>query len=323
MTYSPLKTIHIQSFQSIKDATIEMGRLVVLVGPGDAGKSAILRAFRAACLNDGNDEDIRHGEKRTQVTLTFEDGTVIEWSKTKSKGGEYRAFGQDYSKTGGAVPEAIADYLGIGQIEIDSTSELTPQLSDQHDSPFVLWETGSKRARILGKATRLDTVVSAQMQCKKEIDRGRREAEEATTTRVDVEARLDALPDYQSIDHELVNVEDDLTTITDSIKKAERAQELAAQIAEVRSRATAVDITPLQERLWGASGALETAEQIKALSSRIPELQRSITELGKRADDHRVSYESFQEQYKDACTEAGACLVCGGLLTHEECEGRG
>jgi DNA repair ATPase RecN len=320
MTYVPLKTIQISNFQSIKDATIELGRLTVLVGPGDAGKSAILRAFRAVCLNDGNDEDIRHGEKKTQVTLTFEDGTVIEWWKDKGKGGCYRAFGQEYNKTGGAVPEDIAKYLGIGQIEIDSTSELTPQLSDQHDSPFVLWETGSKRARILGKATRLDTVVSAQMSCKKEIDQARRESGEAATTLVEVEERLKALPNYQTIEQGLAAAEGDLSTITSSIQRAERAQELANQIAAVRSRgATTFDVAPLRGRLQEAGEALARVITIKTLGNQIPELQRSIEEFGKRATDHRISYESFQEQYQTACVEAGACPVCGGLLTHKEC----
>jgi DNA repair exonuclease SbcCD ATPase subunit len=321
--YTPLTSIRIENFQSIKAATIELGRLTVLVGAGDAGKSAILRALRAACLNDASDDDIRHGQKKVEVTLTFEDGVTIEWWKQKGQGGCYRMTDSDpervFTKTGGAVPEEIAEYLGIGTIEVDATTELTPQLSDQHDLPFLLWETGSKRARILGKATRLDVPISAQMLCKKELDQTRRGAEDATTALVDVEERLGALPDYENLEGRLDETEANLKTIDDNLRLVRRARGLADQIAEVRSRATAVDVAPLRARLDDAAEALEVAERAQFLGRRIPELKNTLTGLTERAADHQEALESFLKQYQEACLSSGVCLVCGGLLTHEEC----
>ncbi len=90
--YPPLRTVTIENFQAIASTSFDLGNLTVLVGEGDVGKSSIIRAIRAAFLNDGDDLDIRHGEKRATVTLTFDDGTVIEWSKVRGKGGTYRAF---------------------------------------------------------------------------------------------------------------------------------------------------------------------------------------------------------------------------------------
>jgi DNA repair exonuclease SbcCD ATPase subunit len=323
-SYSLLTSIHIKDFQSISDATIELGRLTVLVGAGDVGKSSILRALRAACLNDASDDDIRHGQKKVEVTLTFEDGVTIEWWKQKGQGGCYRTTSKrtepiEYTKTGGAVPEAITEYLGIGTIEVDATTELTPQLSDQHDLPFILWETGSRRARILGKATRLDVPISAQMLCKKELDQTRRGAEDATTALADVEERLAALPNYEALGSRLDETEANLKTIDDNLRLVRRARELADQIAEVRSRATAVDVAPLRARLDDAAEALEVAERAQFLGRRIPELNNTLTGLTERAADHQEALESFQTQLDTACEESGVCVVCGGLLTHEEC----
>ena len=56
-TYSPLIKVRVQGFQSIEDETLELGQLTVLIGEGDAGKSAYLRAIRAAFLNEGDDLD--------------------------------------------------------------------------------------------------------------------------------------------------------------------------------------------------------------------------------------------------------------------------
>lgn len=325
-TYSPLTSLRIKDFQSLEDATIELGRLTVLVGPGDVGKSAILRALRAACLNDGADEDIRHGTSRCEVELFFDgqahrgDASVrLRWWKDRGKGGCYELNGKTFIKTGGAVPKEVAAVLGIGLIEVDATTELTPQLSDQHDQPFVLWETGSKRARILGKATRLDMVVSAQMTCKKELDQTKRAAEEASTTLADVEERLAALPDYEALEGEVTQTEGNLKTIEDNLLLVRRARELADRIEEVHSRATAVNVAPLRERLDVAAAALEVAERARFLVRRIPELEKQLTDLTGRGADHEEALLSFALQLEAACEEAGVCPTCGGLLNHEEC----
>ncbi len=322
--YSPLKTLRVQNFQSITDATVELGALTVLVGPGDAGKSAILRALRAAVLNDGHDDDISHGEKQCQVTLTFEDGTEIVWWKDKKKGGCYgfrtADESQEFVKTGGAVPDVIAAYLGVGLIDVDATTELTPQLSDQHDVPFILWETGSKRARILGKATRLDTVVTAQMSCKKEFDKAHRDAEKASSELEEVEARLSALPDYEGLGARVKTTEENLQTIDDSLTLVRRARELADQIEEVRSRAVAVDVAPLQARLADAAEALELAGRVQNITRSLPDAKRTVGDLEGRINDNTAALESFIEQHKTACEEAGVCTLCGGLLDHEECK---
>jgi DNA repair ATPase RecN len=325
MSYSPIKTLRIKNFQSLEDITIDLGPLTVLVGQGDVGKSAVLRALRAACLNDGNDDDIRHGSKRCTVDLIFADGVNITWWKDKGKGGCYGFHSEDeyteYLKTGGQVPDAIAEYLGIGLIKVDATTELTPQLSDQFDAPFIVCETGSKRARILGKATRLDVVVSAQMQCKKELDAAKRGAAEAATGLAGVEGSLAALPDYEAIEAEVGQAETNLETLADSILLAGRLQELADQMAEVSSRATAIDVAPLQAQLREAGEKLDTAERVQLLAQKIPDMTRTAEGFVKRRADHQEAIESFQAQLVSACEEAGACVECGGLLSHKECAG--
>ncbi|KKN40245.1 hypothetical protein LCGC14_0735250 [marine sediment metagenome] len=319
--YPRLISIRVVNFQIIVDSTLELGNLTVLCGAGDVGKSAFLRAIRAVCLNDAVDEDIRHGTKQTEVTLTFEDGTEIIWSKALKKGGCYRMGDTEYNKCNGQVPEAIAEYLGIGSIEVDSTTTLTPQLSDQHDLPFIIMETGSKRARILGKATRLDLVITAQMQCKKELDQTRRAATEAATSLTIVEEQLEAIPDYKDIENDLNGVEGDIKTLQESLERADQAENLVDRIEEAHSRATALDVAPLYAKLDVAAESLDRAECLQCLAKRIPELTKEMEDRGKRVGDHKEALESFQEQLTATCIEAGICEACNGLLSHEECTG--
>ncbi|KKK88103.1 hypothetical protein LCGC14_2746550 [marine sediment metagenome] len=219
------------------------------------------------------------------------------------------------------MPEAIAQYLGIGTIEVDATTELFPQLSDQFDHPFLLWETGSKRARILGRATRLDTVISAQMLCKKELDAAKRGLEKATTSLGEVEEQLEELPDYEALEREVDEGEGNLQTLSDSLARADKARDLADRLEEVQSRATAVDTGALLKILRDAATTLDSAERMRFLADRIPQLQRTIRDLDQRETDNREALASFQTQLTEACKEAGVCEVCQGLISHEECTG--
>ncbi len=318
-TEFPIKTLRAQSFQVYEDVTIELGQLSVLIGQGDSGKSALLRALRVVCLNDGVDEDIKHGEKKAIVTLEFEDGVVIEWSKERKKGACYRMGDQEYTKCNSQVPEDIAAYLGIGTIEVDATTELFPQLSDQFDHPFLIWETGSKRARILGKATRLDTVISAQMLCKKEMDTAKRGLEKATTSLTKVEEQLEVLPDYEALEREVDEGEGNLQTLSDSLAHADKALDLAERLEEVQSRATAVDTGALLKVLDDAATALDVAERQRFLAERIPQLERTLRDLDQRKADNDEALASFQTQLTEACIAAGVCEVCNGLVSHKEC----
>ena len=319
-TYSPLRTVTIENFQAIASTSFDLGNLTVLVGDGDVGKSSIIRAIRAAFLNDGDDLDIRHGETRATVALTFDDGTVITWWKDKGKGGCYRMNDQEFLKTGNQVPTEIEEFLGIGVIDIDATTRLTPQLSDQHDLPFILWEVGSKRARIIGQATNLDVVVRAQMKCKKELDSYRRDVttqEEASTTLHDT---LSTIPDFSTLDERAAAAEETLGLVMDISRRLTRARELADMLDEVHSRATGIDTAPLNERLDIAGNEVDLVQRGDDLTVRLATVTKTLESLATDKDNHDEALVSFEIQLEEACADEDACIVCGGLLNHEECD---
>ena len=319
MTYSPLRTVAIENFQAISSTSFDLGNLTVLVGEGDVGKSSIIRAIRAAFLNDGDDLDIRHGEKRATVTLTFDDGTVIEWSKDRGKGGCYRLNDQEFLKTGGKVPDEIAEFLGIGVIDIDATTKLTPQLSDQHDLPFILWEPGSKRARIIGQATNLDVVVRAQMKCKKELDGLRRDVDTKEEAVGELTDSLASLPDFEGLDARAAESEETLALIESTNLRLSQARELADTFDEMQSRTSMVDVDPLLARLDEVETLLPQLEGGDTLAVSLPTVRKTLESLSEARANHEEALQSFPLQLEEACTAEGVCIICGGLLSHEEC----
>ena len=327
MNYSPMVTMVVKNFQAVESATIHFGQLTILVGAGDSGKSSLLRAFRALCLNDAHDLDIRHHQKQLEVELTFEDGTVIQYWKKKGQGGCYTLeydevnegrVGVEFSKTAGQVPPQIAEYLGIGLINLDAQTELTPQLSDQHDTPFILWETGSKRARILGKATRLDTVVTAQMACKKERDEATSMVKECVSSLEVVCVNRNIIPDYKSMGLTLEQCSADIDLIDAETAHADRALELDDLLAEVRSRAV-VDVVKYTAWLDQADKSLDYAQQLESVSRELPKADYAARKANQVKNEAGEALALATVQYENACDTAGVCHTCGGLLNHEEC----
>ena len=319
MTYSRLASVDIENFQAIAHTSFALGNLTVLVGEGDVGKSSIIRAIRAAFLNDGDDLDIRHEQNKTTVTLTFEDGTVITWWKEKGKGGCYQMGETTFLKTGNQVPDEIAAVFGIDVIEIDASTKLTPQLSDQHDNPFILWEPGSKRARIIGQATNLDVVVRAQMKCKKELDGYRRDATTNEEELAKLQDGLSKIPDLVSLEQRADAAEETISLVIDISRRLTRARELAEMLSEVHSRATGLDLVPLQKSLASIDRNMVVVKSGTDLAPRLAALNRTLENLKESRDDHAEALLSFTTQLEEACAEEGVCVICGGLEDRSEC----
>lgn len=330
MSYPKITELLVSNFQSIESSALQLGDLSILVGPGDVGKSAHLRALRALLLNDANDLDIRWNTPYASVVLLFEDETVIEYTKQKGKGGEYAVTVDggttNYTKTAGQVPEQVANLLGISEIEVDATTTLTPQLSDQADTPFILWETGSKRARILGKATRLDMVVSAQMACNKTLSSLKQQVKKDTQERDRLEEELASFPDLDDLERRFAEeVDKPLQIITHSEGIVRRGRELAEAMAKVQ--ATAVDTSPVLEKIREIKSQIDQYENVlstqhsfRALYEGVALATQKHSQASNEAELLKDKVKAAKRKYTKACKEAGVCEVCGGLESHDNCK---
>lgn len=268
--------------------------------------------------NDAEDADIRHGASRTEVTLFFEDGKSIEWWKEKGKGGCYRFEDTDYTKTGGAVPEAISEVLGIGLVEVDANTTLTPQISDQHDRPFIICETGSRRARIIGKATRLDTVVTAQMKAKSGLDQRKRDLGTEEKELAQLEEQRSALLDVGELEVQAEAARAAFTFLQESVGIFDRARALSEELREVRSR-TVVDLAPVIRRLSVLHERITGAIQLNTLVAQYTNEASIIDQRTDQQQKAELTLAGLKVQYIDECRKVGVCSGCEGLLDHKEC----
>ena len=121
-----LEQLTIKNFQKHKLLDIDLDeQITTIVGPSDAGKSAVLRALRWVLTNqpDGT-AFIREGAKRASVCVVV-DGQEV--TRLKGKSNQYRLGDKELVSFGrGKVPDLVARLLQVGEVNF--------QL--QHDSPF-------------------------------------------------------------------------------------------------------------------------------------------------------------------------------------------
>lgn len=153
---SRFRHLLIENFQSHARTELDfVPGLNVLVGPSDSGKSAILRALRWVLFNTPRGtEFIREGAEQCRVVLTLENGTEIERIRGRKKALNRYIL----RRTDGS--EEVLEGLGVGPHPIIvETHGIHPfadqdayvQVGTQLEPPFLLSESGSSKAKWIGR----------------------------------------------------------------------------------------------------------------------------------------------------------------------------
>lgn len=288
-----LKSISVQNYQSLEDVTIELGGLTVIVGPSNTGKSALIRAVQALCFNQSGNDFLTRGKDKTSIAIETEDHTV-KW--TKGKSAAYDLDGQNYSRMGTTVPVDIQNALGIRRVDVDSLT-LYPQFASQFDAPFLLTESSRKAAQVLARITRLDIVLSAMIDVKKDLTKTKQTIEllakeietkeEEYNTRADKwENNLDTWYDIQAKYLKLVERYDSTAEMAEKLKAyadllaTPKPKVSAQQLSKLIRKAK--KLKELADKTWEYEGALvrrfNAQEDIKEQQEFIAKLQSMLQE---------------------------------------------
>ena len=153
--------VRVKNFQSIEDAEVIIDGFVVVCGPNNSGKTALMRAIRGLFTNAAPGSYLRQGANFLSVEMEFDDGTTIlwekGWEKPEKKGSavnRYTLNGYQLSSVGrGAPPEIEA--LGVQSILAGNTP-IWPQVADQFDGTlFLVNKTGAMVAEALSDVERV------------------------------------------------------------------------------------------------------------------------------------------------------------------------
>lgn len=226
--------VHVQNFQSLKDAQLDVEGLTVIVGPSDLGKSALVRAIEAALFNLPGDYFVRAGATFAEVHLaevpTAAGGTLdVVWRKGKGKN-EFVVNGAKFDKVGTDAPPplVVAGFRDVAE-------EVRPQIATQFDRLFLLDRPGSTVADILTALSRVVVVAAADRLCATDV----RDTKRTETVR---------RGDLQQVETDLIATRE----IDDLHARVQRTKALHGQVeAQTRTCAAVADAVRLRQGLHG------------------------------------------------------------------------
>lgn len=259
-----LKSIRLRNFQKHIDRTIVIDpHVTAIIGRNDQGKSSIIRAIYWACFNQPTgDWMIKHGETRTQVTLTFDSGKVV---RGKGQTNVYLHDGKKYVAFGaGKVPDDIAAFLNVGPINFQQ----------QDDGHFWISNSAAEVSRQLNAVVDLDIIDRSLGNIQSSI----RQAKAATSVCGDrlaiAQKRKAELAYVPRMVVELKKIEAIESATINLRYKSRRIASLLEEtvtLTETRRRALAAT--------WGASNAVSLGQAAKDLGERVVKLHSLLGKI--------------------------------------------
>ena len=309
-----LVQLRLKNVQSIKSAVLPVGRLTVVVGPSNVGKSALVRAVALLARNGASTGLVRKGSSDLSVTAVFEGESAIQ-IRRGTRLSEYRLLLDGspavYPKCGVSVPAAVTKFWALASTDLGELS-----FARQHDPPFLLKEPASGVARQIGALTNAHVLSDAVRET------NRRRLEQAQLVR--------------SFEREAAECREQLATVTalvgrrsrleacrDALTKAEgqksasealravlgRSEQLRSEIADLE--AVSGPSRELDKMVSEAGEAVRRLARVRHVTERAAALQRQIVQDESAAREWTHGALQIEADAHRMLVEAGTCPACG------------
>jgi exonuclease SbcC len=172
-----LEWIELENFQAHGKTRFDFDGtgLNAIIGASDSGKTAVVRGLRWLLYNDPKGtEFIRFGESRATVRAHFSNGKTIERSRTQSSAGHYRITDstgdtQEYTGFNHNVPIDVINAHQMPKTQLSKDVESSLNISYQLDGSFLIGESTSTRASVIGRLTGVHIVDAAIRETGKKV----------------------------------------------------------------------------------------------------------------------------------------------------------
>jgi exonuclease SbcC len=304
-----LLKVNITNFQSHKESELEFTDGVnVIIGPSDAGKSAIFRAIYWVITNRPLGDSFRsYWGGDTRVDLHFDDVIISrlkgdsdnQYIITNESPLVLKAFGTD-------TPEEVVKLLSLDDINIQS----------QIDPPFLLANTPGEVAQLLNKAASIDDIDKAMSNLKSYYNETKRSKTYLEKQIIDIQEELqqyDNLPELEK----LVDVFEHMVREAEMyIGQYDRLSELVDRIYNVQDELSKFkDVDNYLSLLNEALTSLEELNLIKGRVKQISDLVTKIKNIETSIIKTEKTIEQLEKEYKELAPET--CPLCGNPMQKE------
>lgn len=241
----------------------ESGKLTVVVGQSNIGKSAMTRALKGMLRNSVNAGQIRVGTPGVKIEASIGD-TKVSVERPKKGSTSYVIDGKEYSKLQKSIPEEITN-LGMGVIEIGKI-KLDATFAGQFDSQFMLDRTDEELTAILGAFSS-----SEQLENGKRVANGRiaERNSEAKVLAKNKQATAEMINSLDGLTARLESIRESIDLLEPIITRAEKIITLITELIQHLDRLEAL-------RSMRESLNVPEMEQVAQSSSRVQVLSSLV-----------------------------------------------
>ena len=306
-----IESIKCSNFQSLRDLDLELGKFTVIVGASSSGKSALTRAIKSIASNDLGTDKITQGAKHCAVSVKTDLGTVtIERDLGGSSAYKITKIGSEesrFARLNRQVPTEVTEVLGIAP----STKELESiNFAGQHDAPYLLKESSSNVARILGELTNVSTIFSAVREANK---RAKNASSLLNLRKKDLDDVVTQIADYaeigtqakqisalEDLHAECATIQTQANLLEDLLDRAVMASQALSRIREIPELPNTTDLLKAQTELNDFKNVLR---EVAAASKIIAHQQSSLTEA-------ESAILQAEDELHKTLVAAGQCPLC-------------
>lgn len=297
-TDSIVKSLHIEDFQSHAKTSLGLpgpGQLCVITGHTDSGKTAIVRALRLLIYNtpQGNDY-IRVGRTQAAVAIEMTDGCKVIRERSRGSVNRYRVTKPGESPQvlegfGNSVPLEVQEATGVRVVSIGESLDLTLNLSEQLDGPFLGKSvSGPAKAKILGALAGTEEVDEAQRGLGTDLHRANQEEKRLADTVQRLETKT-AEYDYLPVLAQKIEAMDSLLNAV-KITQGKLCNLQAAKAGLDSLNSLRIDALSVLTRWAGLAGAITLAQSAQNNTTTLQALTGYKSALERIADEFAKWY---------------------------------
>lgn len=310
-----IHSIKAVNFQSLHDVELEFGKFTVIEGASSSGKSAIRRALEAVTSNALDTSYITQGQKsasvtigveNTKVTIERESGGSSVYKIAKSGNEESR-----YSKLNRQVPPQVTEVLGISP----STQEVASiNFAGQFDAPYLLKETGSSVAKILGELTNVSKIFAAVKEANRRIKNASGTANLRKKDLESVKAGLSRFSDIKQVASDLRSAEQIIEQAAAAQAELTQFQDLCATLDRaVKDLESFVEVPELPD-LGEVLGLHESFQSFTGLLKQLSLNQKIINDCANQLQGSRSQIDDAEKSLHDLLIQEGTCPTCNQVV---------
>lgn len=284
--------VHIENFQSIREADLEVDGLTIITGQNNSGKSAIMRAIRAVFQNRRGSNFIHEGQDHCTVRIDFDDGQHVQWHKYgkrptrgKNKGilgsikTDYLVNGEEFKGVSHDVPEQVTA-LGVKAITLGNDA-VWPQIARQVEDVFFLIDRpGSNIAEAVADVERVAVLNHAIRSCDKDLRSNKSKLKVRKEDAKNAEHRLAAFEGLDPVLEVVTGVEDlhaKAQKAHNGLTWATKMRDRLTQASDTVERYAGIENVEVPSDLQPARDALGELDQARGLKKRRDEAQEALS----------------------------------------------